>query len=115
MARPNPQADTTIQVRNGRVGLYYALGGACLLALGSLGWPWGDDSHLAGHGPRLVMALGYFVFGAVVYRKLDGHLAFSSRVLLAPIIAGHCFPSSTIGGSAATGTKSCPVCGLAAG
>jgi hypothetical protein len=50
VAQPNPEADTIIRVRNGRVGIYYALGGGeppcrrfARLALGR-------DSHLAGNG-----------------------------------------------------------------
>jgi predicted protein tyrosine phosphatase len=87
VAQPNPEVDTTIRVRNGRVGIYYALGGASLLVVGSLGWPWGVILIWPAMA-ALVMALGYFAFGAVIYRKLNGRLAFSSRVLLAPIIAG---------------------------
>jgi predicted protein tyrosine phosphatase len=87
VAQPNPEADTSLGIRNGRVGMYYALGGASLLVVASLGWPWGVILIWPATA-ALVLALGYFAFGAVVYRKLNGRLAFSSRVLLAPIIAG---------------------------
>jgi len=87
VALPNPEADTTLRIRNGRVGVYYALGGASLLVAASLLWPWGAVLVWAAVA-ALVLALGYFAFGAVIYRKLNGRLAFSSRVLLVPIVAG---------------------------
>src|SRR5262245_1841120 len=65
---------------------YVALG----VVLGLLSWatwPWGAILVWPITAVALV-ALGYFILGPSIYRKQDGRLQFSSRVVLAPVLLG---------------------------
>lgn len=74
-------------VRNGRIGGYYAVGAASLLALAPVAWPWGAFLLWPAAGLGMVAA-GYFALGPGVYRKTDGLLPLSSRFVLAPVLIG---------------------------
>lgn len=87
IAERNPLADSTLMVRNARVGMYYAIGGLLLAAATWLLWPWGA-LLLWPLTAVLVVVAGYCCLGAVIYRKHSGRLAFSTRVLMAPVLWG---------------------------
>jgi 1-acyl-sn-glycerol-3-phosphate acyltransferase len=73
--------------RNVRVGAYYFTGAAAAAALMVLLWPWG--AILA--WPALSLAIvsaGYFGLGSSVFRKADGRLPLSARLLLWPCLIG---------------------------
>jgi protein-tyrosine phosphatase len=88
IAEPDPEVDRVIKMRNARVGIYYQLGAIFLLTLTITTWPWGALLLWPTVALQIV-AFGYFAFGAIVFRKLRGRLAFSTRVLLAPVLFGH--------------------------
>lgn len=88
IAEPNPEVDHALRTRNARVGLYYMLGGIVLTLLTVAFWPWG--ALLIWPASALgCVALGYWLFGAVVFRKLGGRLALSTKLLLSPVLVGH--------------------------
>ena len=70
-----------------RLGWYYALGAIVLVV--AAGWlrPWGWLLLWPGFG-LAVMAAAYFRLGPNIFRKERGRLPWSSRVLLAPCLAG---------------------------
>jgi hypothetical protein len=73
--------------RNGRVGLYYAVGGGALLGacvwIGRSAWPlWWPTVSL------LTVAVGYAALGPALYQKVDGKLGWTSRLLLGPALLG---------------------------
>lgn len=72
---------------NARIGCYYATGAVLALALSCAAWPWG--AVLLWPAAALALtALAYFVIGARIYRKRDGRLPLSTRLLLGPILLG---------------------------
>jgi protein-tyrosine phosphatase len=74
-------------VVNARVGTYYALGAAAVLALVPLVWPWGV--FLLWPAAALGIVTGaYFGHGPGIFRKTDGRLPLSTRVVLAPVLFG---------------------------
>lgn len=74
-------------VPNFRVGWYYALGAAAILALVPLAWPWG--SLLLWPVAALAIVAGaYWGLGPGIFRKRAGRLPLSTRVVLAPVLIG---------------------------
>ncbi len=74
-------------IPNCRVGGYYFAGAAACVALAWIGWPWSGVLLW----PALALgiaAAGYFGLGPVIYRKHNGRLPFSARLLLAPVLLG---------------------------
>jgi protein-tyrosine phosphatase len=74
-------------VRNMRIGGYYAAGGAAMLALASLLWPWGVFL-LWPAGSLAIVAAAYFGLGPGIFRKAGGRFAPSARFVLAPVLIG---------------------------
>ena len=73
--------------RNLRVGAYYAVGSAASAALALATWPWGG--LLLWPAVALgTVAGGYVGLGPGIFRKADGQLALSARLLLGPCLAG---------------------------
>jgi membrane-associated phospholipid phosphatase len=73
--------------RNPRVGAYYAVGSAASAGLALATWPWGG--LLLWPAVALgTVAGGYFGLGPGIFRKADGRLALSARLLLGPCLAG---------------------------
>lgn len=74
-------------VRNSRIGWIYAGGALALAALCAATWPWGAILVWPIVALAIVSA-GYFVLGPSIYRKQDGRLPLSAKVVLAPVLAG---------------------------
>ncbi|MEX0641762.1 MAG: dual specificity protein phosphatase family protein [Pirellulales bacterium] len=74
-------------VRNSCVGWKYVTLGLALAALSWAAWPWGAILVWPIAAVTLV-ALGYFLLGPSIYRKQNGALPFSARVVLAPVLFG---------------------------
>ena len=72
---------------NRRIGSYYAFG--CLLTTGLalMGWPW-TGILLWPAFSLAILAAAYWGLGAAVYRKTDGRLPLSSRLVLGPNLIG---------------------------
>jgi membrane-associated phospholipid phosphatase len=75
-------------VRNARVGWKYAALGTALGVLSWATWPWGAILVWP-IAAVTILALGYFLLGPSIYRKQDGRVPFSARVVLAPVLVGH--------------------------
>ena len=73
--------------QNRRIGLYYALGALILACLAFEFWPWGA-LLLWPITALLVVAAAYFGAGPVIYRKEDGRLHWSARLVLGPCLLG---------------------------
>jgi membrane-associated phospholipid phosphatase/predicted protein tyrosine phosphatase len=74
-------------VPNYRVGAYYAVGALAAAGTALAGWPWASLLLW----PALSLALvasAYAGLGPAIYRKTDGRLPLSSRLLLAPCLLG---------------------------
>lgn len=70
---------------NLRVGAYYVAGAVLLALLAGAGRPWGAFLTW----PALsfaVAAIGYFGAGPAIYRKKDGRLPLTTRVIMAPML-----------------------------
>jgi predicted protein tyrosine phosphatase len=82
------EADVRLAVvPNLRVGGYYAAGAAIVLALVPAAWPW--SVFLLWPAASLgIVAAGYFGLGPQIFRKLDGCLPLSTRLVLTPILIG---------------------------
>jgi predicted protein tyrosine phosphatase len=74
-------------VANIRVGCYYAVGAAALLALVPAVWPWGAFLLWPAAGLGMVAA-AYFGLGPGVFRKTGGRLPLSTRFVHAPVLLG---------------------------
>jgi protein-tyrosine phosphatase/membrane-associated phospholipid phosphatase len=72
---------------NRRVGIYYAVGTLAAMALAASAWPWSGFFLWPAVGLGLVTA-AYFGLGPGVYRKSDGLLPLSSRLILWPLLLG---------------------------
>lgn len=72
---------------NTRIGFYYAAGAALSLWFAILFWPWGA-LFLWPAGSLFIVGAAYFGLIRNVYRKENGALPLSARVLLAPAILG---------------------------
>jgi membrane-associated phospholipid phosphatase len=76
------------RARNVTVGWRYALSAAILVSAAWYFRPWGMWLLW----PATVLgwvAAGYFGLGASVYRKAEGRLPLSTRILFAPVLVGH--------------------------
>jgi protein-tyrosine phosphatase/membrane-associated phospholipid phosphatase len=74
-------------VPNFRVGCYYAAGAATVLALVPAAWPW--SVFLLWPAASLgIVAGGYFGLGPGIFRKVNGCLPWTTRLVLAPILIG---------------------------
>jgi membrane-associated phospholipid phosphatase len=72
---------------NRRIGAYYA--GGTLILLAAASWLGGWAAWLLWPATATgLVATGYFGFGPGVYRKHDGKLPLSARILLAPVLLG---------------------------
>jgi hypothetical protein len=73
---------------NHRVAAYYSAGVLACVGLAWLGWPW--TGFLLWPALSLCLAVsGYCGIGPGIYRKENGRIPLSSRILLAPVLAGH--------------------------
>ena len=74
-------------IENRRVGLYYAAAALILACLVVWFWPWG--ALLLWPATSLgIAASAYFGLGPVIFRKADGRLDWSARLILAPFLLG---------------------------
>ena len=74
-------------IENRRVGLYYAVAALILACLIVWFWPWG--ALLLWPALSLgIVASAYFGLGPVIFRKVDGRLHWSARLILAPSLLG---------------------------
>jgi membrane-associated phospholipid phosphatase len=74
-------------IPNRRIGLYYGAGALAAAGLAEAAWPWTGILLWPAVSMGLV-ALAYAGLGPAIYRKTDGRLPFSSRLLLAPCLLG---------------------------
>jgi protein-tyrosine phosphatase/membrane-associated phospholipid phosphatase len=72
---------------NRRVGLYYFLALVAASVMAALWWPWGAI-FIWPAGACFVAAAAYFGLGPGIYRKINGRLTLSTRLLLAPLLLG---------------------------
>ncbi len=74
-------------IPNRRVGVYYAVGTLTVMALAATNLPW--SGILLWPATSLgIVTMAYAGLGPAIYRKTDGRLLFSSRLLLAPCLFG---------------------------
>jgi predicted protein tyrosine phosphatase/membrane-associated phospholipid phosphatase len=74
-------------IANLRIGVYYALGALGAIVLAIAGWPWMGLLLWPAIAMGMV-AMAYAGLGPAIYRKANGCVPFSSRLLLAPCLAG---------------------------
>jgi hypothetical protein len=72
---------------NRRVGSYYLLASVTAGVMAAYLWPWGSI-FLWPATACLLAAAAYFGLGPGIYRKIDGRLTLSTRLLLAPLLVG---------------------------
>lgn len=72
---------------NRRIGLYYALGALILAGLAVESWPWGA-LLLWPIMALLIVAAAYFGAGPGIFRKENGRLHWSARLVLGPCLLG---------------------------
>ena len=72
---------------NRRIGSYYFLAAVAAGVAAALLWPWGSIL-LWPAAACLVAAAAYFGLGPGIYRKIDGRLTLSTRLVLAPLLVG---------------------------
>ena len=72
---------------NRRVGSYYFLTAVAASAVAAWLWPWGGI-FLWPAAACLLLGTAYFGPGPEIYRKVDGRLTLSTRLLLAPLLIG---------------------------
>jgi protein-tyrosine phosphatase/membrane-associated phospholipid phosphatase len=75
-------------VPNVRIGGYYALAAAALVALVPAVWPWGIFL-LWPAAALAIVAAGYVGLGPGIFRKSAGRLPLSTQFVLAPVLLGH--------------------------
>lgn len=74
-------------VVNRRVGSYYAFGTIIVVCFATWLWPWG--ALLLWPALSLaIVASAYFGLGPVIFRKADGRVHWSARLILAPCLLG---------------------------
>ena len=72
---------------NKLVGTYYAAGGIACVVLAAACWPWG--ALLLWPAVALaIVAAAYVGMGPGIFRKRDGRLPLSTRLILGPVLAG---------------------------
>jgi len=77
-------------IPNRRVAVYYGVGALAVLGLAIAGWPW--TGILLWPAIALgIVSLAYAGLGPAVYRKTDGRLSWSARLILAPCLVGQYF------------------------
>lgn len=74
-------------VPNYRIALYYAAGALASFGLAMAAWPW-TGLALWPAVSMLIVALAYVRLGPAIYRKTNGRLPRSSKILLAPCLLG---------------------------
>lgn len=74
-------------VKNYRMGVYYFIGAGVCAVVALTAWPW-TGIFLWPAVLLLVTAAAYWGLGPGIYRKEDGRLPFSTRVLFAPCLFG---------------------------
>ncbi len=74
-------------VVNRRIGSYYAAGGAVVLVMSGIFWPWGVLLLWPAIALGIV-AIAYFRAGPMIFRKTEGKLPWSTRFVLAPCLIG---------------------------
>ncbi|HWM25126.1 MAG TPA: phosphatase PAP2/dual specificity phosphatase family protein [Chthoniobacterales bacterium] len=72
---------------NRRIGLYYAFGALILACLAVESWPWGA-LLLWPVMALLIVAAAYFGAGPGIFRKENGRLHWSARLVLGPCLLG---------------------------
>lgn len=72
---------------NWRVGSYYGIGALLLVAVAVLAWPWGAPL-LWPAVSCVIVAVAYAGVGPGIYRKQNGRLPLSARVIMAPVLLG---------------------------
>lgn len=70
------------------IAAFYALGCAAAIAVAAFAWPWGAVMVYAAVSLGGV-SLGYAGIGPRIYRKGEGRLPLSARLLLGPVLLGH--------------------------
>jgi protein-tyrosine phosphatase len=76
-------------IPNRRIGVYYALGALAVSGLAAACWPW--TAILLWPAVSLAfVAAAYFGLGPAIYRKTNGQIPLSARLLLAPCLVGQC-------------------------
>lgn len=74
-------------IPNRRVGAYYVVGALAVSRLAAACWPW--TAILLWPAISLaIVAAAYFGLGPAIYRKTDGRIPLSARLLLAPCLIG---------------------------
>jgi hypothetical protein len=74
-------------VVNRRVGSYYTFGTLSVVCFAIWLWPWG--ALLLWPGTSLaIVASAYFGLGPIIFRKTDGQVHWSARLVLAPCLLG---------------------------
>jgi protein-tyrosine phosphatase len=74
-------------IANRRVGAYYVLGALAAVCFVLWLWPWG--ALLLWPAASLgIVATAYFGLGPIIFRKTDGRLHWSARLVLAPCLLG---------------------------
>tara|TARA_R110002095_G_scaffold175471_3_gene152955 strand:+ start:39335 stop:40432 length:1098 start_codon:yes stop_codon:yes gene_type:complete len=72
---------------NQRIGIYYAIGTGLLCLIGYVTYPWGVLLSWPAVATGLICA-GYLYWGPGVFRKTDGRLPLSTRIILGPVLWG---------------------------
>ena len=75
-------------VANPRTGSYYALGSATALVLSMVTWPPWGGLFLWPAASLGIVAAAYFGLGPGIFRKTDGRLPLSARLVLGPYLLG---------------------------
>ena len=74
-------------ITNRRIGSYYAVGGAVVLVMAAILWPWGVLLIWPAIALGIV-AIAYFGAGPIIFHKTEGKLPWSTRFVLAPCLLG---------------------------
>ena len=74
-------------IKNRRIGIYYFAGACACLAVAFTCWPW-TGILLWPAASLAITATAYWGGGPAIYRKENGRLPLSTRVLLAPCLFG---------------------------
>jgi protein-tyrosine phosphatase/membrane-associated phospholipid phosphatase len=83
-----PEASARLPaMRNFRVAAYYGIGTAASVALALATWPWGG-LLLWPATALAIMTAAYAGLGPGVFRKTDGRLPLSTRLVLGPVLLG---------------------------
>lgn len=86
VARPCDAAP--VRVREPRLALRYAGASVIFAATAAFAWPW-SGVLLWPSLALLIVAIGYAGAGTLIFRKCRGAIAWSARIVLAPVLIGH--------------------------